>query len=1410
MSVLKLSKNDIIRNNDKDEKIKLKRSDLSFDSAMVSGWEQANRQSLDILNDYNNRINKSEWLDKEDRAKYRSALDSYIETSNLLRGINKTFGEGYSDEDEQKWNDSIASMNRAYDSTEKYYSQWIDEKDYKGQREGWLQASNLFDDGYQFGDILGTIAGSATDLVENLGAGIMGMGEAALDALLAVSPYIAQGQYYQNGGGFNLEADKAFDQSIETSKKGVSEFVAKDLYDEDAAAKAIIADPVKALTGIDAETDSVFGKKSDSLVQSAGQLGGTAALQAVGVPWWLTTGVTSFGGEAESALNQGATLNEAAFSGLVSAGAEILTEKISGGISFGGKTLDDVLPELTAKISNKVVRTIADLGVDMVGEGTEEVLSGVMSAIGQKLSYASDKEISELFSSEEALDSFIGGAVLGLGGSVIGNVREKISSNKQATEIYGNGAELVTEALEIDPNNSLAQKMQARLDNGKSLSGAQINRLVDVNEKAIRSNPTAFDNDFTTENTPEIENATESEISASETVENNVLEEGETVTLEDAATKYGAQAQAMVHTYVEGQDVAQYDKAYQVAYDMGKSGVSLSYVMNSKSASYLTEQQRELAYEAGQAAANISAKAQYDKIKNAATGKTGRRIGTVKGEGVTIADLKKTFNDTQNRAYKILTTAAEATGIDIVLYKSEVDAEGNFVGAQGKFNWSDDKIYIDINAGLKNVKSVDDLAKYAMVRSFSHEFTHFIEKYNSVWYNDFRKVVFETLTTRGENVNDLIEEKQAKNQGMTYDEASREVIAEAMTDILPDSHFVETLANKHKSVLEKLIEKLKDFLADVKAYFSSIGHNRSREANALKEQVDDAVRYVENIVKMFDEGAVNSVENYQMTVAFEEKAEKIDSTVTKKAENISNKAENKTKAEKTLFENYNEIKQKYPNNIVLYRVGDFFEVLGEDAKSVAEWTNATLTSRNDPNAGRVSMVGFPFNKIEAIVEKIRTHKDVTLVQEEGGVVKEYPMAPLKSSTNKDTDGGSINVTERKAKKQRDDKSDTRGDEGSSTEVGDGQGVSQEVRKVSKDDGQDTSPSERQRGVNSTEKEFSEDSFIRPSENSVEEAEGKILDEYGIEWYVVKKEEWNRKAPAFAKLGKVYMREGLEEEVRGGIARHEATHIMQQLKYKPYLDFVERTPEMLNMSSEAARDLIQWASKHSGVDVFDDESSLYRLYDEINASLYGDYYTEGAPAEYFELIPKAFNDYDQYIKDLAKIHEQFKAERRGVGEWSDVYERLRNPLSRLPRFSTGGFLFRIYKNGDTWQGLLDKVTESEGGYPVADAFGLKYRSEIYTNRADAVEDIIAVARNNKLLDPTNNEEVNKNGENVNNRSTVRQPDIDRQEDTPVLEGIQAEDVSGDAQGGDSLGDSVERGQQTVRDDVRPDAAGTRGR
>lgn len=359
-----------------------------------------------------------------------------------------------------------------------------------------------------------------------------------------------------------------------------------------------------------------------------------------------------------------------------------------------------------------------------------------------------------------------------------------------------------------------------------------------------------------------------------------------TTSIHEVAKSYGKQSGAVIAAYnlEEGkQDVAEFDAAYRAAYDMGMAGVSFAYAKKSNLTEYLTDTQKEWAYNAGADAATEAATRLSEKNAAKANRNTGRKKGSVRGENVSVEDLKKSFNDAQNTAYKVLSFYAEVTGIDIVLYKSESDADGNFQGAQGRYKRSDPgTIYIDINAGLENVKSVEDLAKYTMLRTFAHEFVHFIENWNPVQYNEFRKVIFETLTARGENVQDLIEAKQVKTE-LSYDMASREVVAEAMTDILPDSKFAQELAENHKGIFQKLLDMLKEFLADIQDAFKGMGGNRSKEANALKQQVGDAVHYLENIVEMFDRVAVQAVENYQKTVAVEENAAEEKETTTEKS-----------------------------------------------------------------------------------------------------------------------------------------------------------------------------------------------------------------------------------------------------------------------------------------------------------------------------------------------------------------------------------------------------------------------------------------------------------------------------------------------------------------------------------------------
>mgnify|MGYP002558188721 CR=1 FL=1 len=80
------------------------------------------------------------------------------------------------------------------------------------------------------------------------------------------------------------------------------------------------------------------------------------------------------------------------------------------------------------------------------------------------------------------------------------------------------------------------------------------------------------------------------------------------------------------------------------------------------------------------------------------------------------------------------------------------------------------------------------------------------------------------------------------------------------------------------------------------------------------------------------------------------------------------------------WNDYNAVKEAHPDDLVLFQVGDFFELYGEDAKQAAELLDLNLTTREIPGAGRVEMCGVPSHNLEMYVEKLRDKYDVTIAE----------------------------------------------------------------------------------------------------------------------------------------------------------------------------------------------------------------------------------------------------------------------------------------------------------------------------------------------------------------------------------------------------------------------------------------------
>ena len=81
-------------------------------------------------------------------------------------------------------------------------------------------------------------------------------------------------------------------------------------------------------------------------------------------------------------------------------------------------------------------------------------------------------------------------------------------------------------------------------------------------------------------------------------------------------------------------------------------------------------------------------------------------------------------------------------------------------------------------------------------------------------------------------------------------------------------------------------------------------------------------------------------------------------------------AKTKDIAETPLMKQYNAIKAKYPDALLLFRVGDFYETFGEDAIKASAILGIVLTRRANGQASYIELAGFPHHSIDTYLPKL--------------------------------------------------------------------------------------------------------------------------------------------------------------------------------------------------------------------------------------------------------------------------------------------------------------------------------------------------------------------------------------------------------------------------------------------------------
>ena len=266
----------------------------------------------------------------------------------------------------------------------------------------------------------------------------------------------------------------------------------------------------------------------------------------------------------------------------------------------------------------------------------------------------------------------------------------------------------------------------------------------------------------------------------------------------------------------------------------------------------LTEAQRKAIYETGR-----SARQRQVEVKQA-TVKAKTQLGKEKSTGkVHFEGDRSTLTERQSASLTAMEKVADALGVQIYVFESEVNERGQRVGANGWYDPKDNSIHIDLHAGAKG--------EGTMLFTAAHELTHFVRQWSPAKFKTLADFLMQEYGKKGLNVDALVREQmnKAKRNGRTisYDTAYEEVVADSMEMMLADGNVMEKLA-KLKAQDKSLWQKIKDFInelaAKIRAVYDGMAPD-SVEGRHVAEMVDA----IERLQELFAEGLVDASENYQ-------------------------------------------------------------------------------------------------------------------------------------------------------------------------------------------------------------------------------------------------------------------------------------------------------------------------------------------------------------------------------------------------------------------------------------------------------------------------------------------------------------------------------------------------------------------
>lgn len=322
----------------------------------------------------------------------------------------------------------------------------------------------------------------------------------------------------------------------------------------------------------------------------------------------------------------------------------------------------------------------------------------------------------------------------------------------------------------------------------------------------------------------------------------------------DEISRYDGDTQAAMYAaYMPGQDIEAYVQAADTAMNLygAQTKATLEQARSFGKATFrmLSDAQLDALMQAGRKLADQ---------RKAAAERTGESKGEVKqgkvsydggeADGRKLKAPSKEAIDRMSDAEKTLAEALTATGVNVVFYESEANAEGRYSGAQGMYY--NGTVYLDVNAGMNSVES----GQRTIVLTAAHEMTHFIRENSEAGYIALREFITDRLMQQGLDIEELVTQKRAReSRELSYDEAVEEVIADACETVLTEPTAIQQLASDNMPLAKKIRKWLNDFFRKIKSAFAGL--------EAVHDEAKAMADYMDELRAMWDDALSDAVRN---------------------------------------------------------------------------------------------------------------------------------------------------------------------------------------------------------------------------------------------------------------------------------------------------------------------------------------------------------------------------------------------------------------------------------------------------------------------------------------------------------------------------------------------------------------------